>query len=173
LDGILSRPFHGETVLNDLPDGEHVLEIGFRSSELGTVYPAIAYFKVEANSPIVSILSPIAKTYNDSSVPLTFTINEPLSNVCYELNSQSYSTSGNSTLINLPAGQHNLTVYVADLAGKVTVSETVYFAVNTSAIPIVEPFPTLLVIAVTLTVVAVVAVGLLVYFKKRKRLKST
>ena len=32
-----------------------------------------------------------------------------------------------------------------------------------------EPFPTLLVFAVTVTVVAMVAVGLLVYFKKRKR----
>ena len=44
-----------------------------------------------------------------------------------------------------------------------TVSPTTSPSTNQGA----EPFPTLLVIAVTVTIVAVVAVGLLVYFKKR------
>ena len=33
----------------------------------------------------------------------------------------------------------------------------------------IEPFPTLLVVAITVTVAAVIGVGLLTYFKKRKR----
>jgi hypothetical protein len=47
--------------------------------------------------------------------------------------------------------------------------EIVTWNFTTGNFTIGEPFPTLLIIAVTITVVAVVAVGLLVYFKKRKR----
>jgi hypothetical protein len=54
-----------------------------------------------------------------------------------------------------------LTVYAKDEAGNVGASETILFTVNV-------PFPTTLVIA-SVSTVAVVGIGLLVYFKKRKR----
>jgi hypothetical protein len=47
--------------------------------------------------------------------------------------------------------------------------EIVTWNFTTGNFTIGEPFPTLLVVAVTVTIVAAVAVGLLVYFKKRKR----
>jgi hypothetical protein len=159
--------FHGETMM-DVPDGDHRLEIGFRSSQLGTVYPAIVYFRVEANNPnasvlSISVLSPATKTYNDSSIPLSFAVNEPISSAKYYLNSQSYSTSTNTTLINLPNGQYNLTVCVTDLGGRVGVSETVYFTVE-----LPEAFPTTLVAAISAVGIAAFSVGMVVYFKKRK-----
>jgi hypothetical protein len=66
------------------------------------------------------------------------------------------------TLSGLPNGDHNVTIYVTDEAGNTGVSETIYFTVD-----VPEPFPTTLVIASVITV-AIVCIGLLLYFKKRK-----
>lgn len=112
--------------------------------------------------PSILVSSPIHKVYNVSSVPLTFLIYEASSSMSYCLDGQeNVSISGNATLSGLPNGSHNLKVYVTDNSGNTGVSNAIYFSVEV-------PFPTLLVIAVTILVVAVVVVGLLVYFKKRK-----
>ena len=68
--------------------------------------------------------------------------------------------SGNATLADVPAGDHNVTFYVMDEAGNIGATETIHFTI--------ESFPTTLVVASVATVVLVSA-GLLVYFKKRKR----
>jgi hypothetical protein len=118
-------------------------------------------------SPNVSVLSLENITYNVSDVPLEFTVNEPYSRVSYSLDGQNNVTIiGNTTLTGLPNGGHNVIVYGTDEAGNVGVSQTVYFEVD-----VPEPFPTTMVIASVITV-AVVGVGLLVYFKKRKRWHS-
>jgi uncharacterized membrane protein YphA (DoxX/SURF4 family) len=69
---------------------------------------------------------------------------------------------GNLTL-HLPNGNHTLTVYATDEAGNVGASETISFSVD-------APFPTALVAVVSEAFAgAFLIVGLLVYFKKRKR----
>jgi hypothetical protein len=72
--------------------------------------------------------------------------------------------NGNTTLTDLPNGDHNVTIYATDEFGNIGASETVYFSVE-----VPEPFPTLQVVAVSVAIVAVVAIGLLIYFKKRRR----
>ena len=63
----------------------------------------------------------------------------------------------------LSTGQHKITVYANDSSGNMGVSETVFFTIP-------QPFPIITVVAVSVAiVVAVVAGGLLVYFKKHKR----
>jgi hypothetical protein len=104
------------------------------------------------------------KTYGVSDIPLNFTLSEPTSQITYSLDGQENVTiAGNTTLTNLPYGGHNITVYASDLAGNVGNSETIAFTI---AKP--EPFPTTLFIAGAVSV-AVAGVGLLGYFKKRKR----
>jgi parallel beta-helix repeat protein len=118
---------------------------------------------VDTAPPLISVSSPQNKVYNDSSVSLTFSTNEPASQMSYSLDGQDKVTiAGNTTVSGLQNGSHNLTVYVTDKYGNTGTSETIYFTVEVS-----EPFPTTLVI-VSLTSVAVAIVGLLVYFKKRK-----
>jgi hypothetical protein len=68
------------------------------------------------------------------------------------------------TLPQLSNGAHNVTVYAADEAGNMGASEAVTFTV---AVP--EPFPTVPVAVASVAAVAVASVGLLVYFKKRKK----
>jgi hypothetical protein len=164
-----------------MPDGEYSVVITARGGGSyednikvdyfwGTVYSfditsiSVVNFTV-ATPPEVLMLSPLNKTYDSSDVPLNFTVNESLSKIAYVLDYQDNMTiDGNTTLTGLSNGAHNVTVYAWDGAGNIGSSETVIFIV---AAP--ESFPTVFVSAVSVASIAVVGVGLLVYFKKRRR----
>ena len=122
---------------------------------------SVVSFIIDNTAPTVISLSVDNKTYFSSDVPLTLIVNEPVSQVNYSLDGQRNATTvGNTTLTNLPYGEHNVTVYATDLAGHVGASETIYFSVE-------EPFPTTMVIAPA-ALVAGFGVGLVVQFNKRK-----
>jgi parallel beta-helix repeat protein len=111
----------------------------------------------------VSVLSFENVLYSDS-VSLNFTVSKPVRWMSYSLDGQDNVTvTGNFTLSGLATGLHNLTVYVTDVYGITGASETVTFTIEP------EPFPTALVIAASGASIAIIGVGLLVYFKKRKR----
>jgi len=111
------------------------------------------------------VLSPETKVYNRSEVSLNFTVDEPVSQVKYSLDGQNNLTvAGNTTLAELSAGVHNVTVYARDAVGNIGASKTIPFTVANEP----EPFPTTLVIASAVTV-ATVGIGLLGYFKKRNQ----
>ena len=96
-------------------------------------------------------------------------VNETTSTVSYVLdNSQNITIVGNTTLHDLPVGEHNLTLYAWDLAGNVGASQTALFNVQVPEPILSEPFPIVTVAAVSLVGTAVVGTGLLVYFKKHK-----
>jgi len=67
----------------------------------------------------------------------------------------------------LPHGDHNVTVYATNEAGKTGASETITFTIAKPELQS-EPFPTPMFIA-PIASVAVVGVGLMVYLKKRRR----
>jgi hypothetical protein len=132
----------------------------------------VVYFVVETHKPTVTILSPVNKTYDNSSVPLIFATDEPISNASYSLDSQmKIAINGNTTLTGLSAGAHTVTVYAWDTAGTPSASETVPFTVDKQPEPTseTEPFPWLPVTAVSGAVAAMIAVAAVVYLKKRKR----
>jgi len=119
-------------------------------------------FTIDTIPPEISIPSLENKTYSAASIPLNFITNEPISQSTYSLDGQENVTvAGNTTLTELSKGDHNVTVYAKDEAGNVGASETIWFSVA-------EPFP-LVPVAVASVIVALVGVGLLFHFKKRKR----
>jgi hypothetical protein len=122
-------------------------------------------FAVDVTAPCILSLSIENKTYATSDIPLTLTTNEPVSQASYSLNGQANVTvAGNTTLKNLPYGEHRITVYATDKAGNVGASETLFFNVNAP-----EPFPVVPVAAASVAAaVAIAGAGLLVYFKKVK-----
>jgi len=155
-------------------------------------------FPFEPNNPIIIIESPTNSTYSVTSLTLNVTIKtmktlfegtNPDQNttrvVTYSLDGESpkvitetsynYNTSlgsnvtftGLAVLPELADGAHNITVhaeYDYNPYGIHRESESsVYFIIETTL-----PFPTILVVASVITV-AVVGIGLIVYFKKRKR----
>jgi hypothetical protein len=116
-------------------------------------------------SPRITVQSPQNTTYNSSEVKLDFTVNEGVSQILFSLDNKGNQTiSGNATLTGLLNGEHNVTLYVADLAGNAVSSKTLFFKVNSP-----EPFPLVPVASATVTSLILLCTGLLVYFKKRKR----
>jgi hypothetical protein len=114
--------------------------------------------------PAVSVVSPENKTYDSSNVSLAFGIDEPIVWVGYSLDGrENVTVTGNTTLTELSNGLHSVVVYANDTFGNMGRSEAATFTVDAS-----EPFPTTLVVA-SIVSVAVIGIGLLVYFKKRKR----
>jgi len=114
------------------------------------------------SSPLIELISPINATYLSTDLILEFTVNKQTSWLSYSLDGEAnIKITGNITLPKLSYGSHQIQVYATDLVGHNSPSETIYFSVA-------EPFPTTLVIASVITA-AVIGVGLLVYFKKRKR----
>ena len=124
-------------------------------------YPLMEPFT--ATPPQITLLSPVNQVYNESSVDLVFTTDEAANWTGYSLDGeQNVTVTGNTTIADLPNGSHTLTVYANDTFGSVEASETISFS-------IAEPFPTALVVAASGVSAAVIGIGLLVYFKKRKR----
>jgi len=113
--------------------------------------------------PVIDAVSPRSQMYNESSVLLVFTVNKPVSWTGYSLDGQDNVTiSDNTTLTGLHNGLHSLTVYANDTLGNMGASTTLNFNVKV-------PFPTAFVVAASTTSLGIIAVALLVYFKKRKR----
>jgi hypothetical protein len=171
--------YTGNAILSGLSDGVHGLTIRGESTFNNTI-SKFAYFTVDTVAPSVSVLSPENKTYNTTSIPLSFILNETASNMSFSLDGQpKAAVTENVTLPDLSYGSHNLTAYATDAAGNTGVSETVCFAISeeTEAQPTPppehEPFPADLVIASVVTSATVVGAGLIVYFKKRKRSETT
>jgi N-acetylneuraminic acid mutarotase len=113
--------------------------------------------------PAVHVVSPENKTCATSNVSLIFTVNKPAVWMGYSLDGQETVTvTSNTTLARLASGLHNVTVYAKDTFENTGTSETITFTITKEP----EPFPTTL-FATASALVAVVGVGLMVYFKKR------
>jgi hypothetical protein len=132
-------------------------------------YPLTQPFNSEFYAPKVppkiAVLSPVNQVFNESSVPLSFTVDKQTVWVGYSLDSQDNVTiSGNTTITDLPNGLHNVTVYARDEFDNMGASETISFSVAEEP----EPFPTALVAVAFIASAAAVSAALLVYFKKRR-----
>jgi N-acetylneuraminic acid mutarotase len=119
-------------------------------------------FGYGAAPPVIDVASPVNQAYNASSVSLDFSLNKPAVWMGYSLDGQDNVTiNGNTTMEGLSNGLHNVTVYARDYLDNTGASETVSFIVE-------SPFPIALV-AVSTASAIIIGIGLLVYFKKRKR----
>ncbi len=116
--------------------------------------------------PRITSLLPQGKEFNTASVPLDFVVDQPVYQIMYSTDNQNNVTiAGNTTLSNLSNGLHNVTVYArGKYTGEIGSSETIYFTVATSQTFSFAPIATISAFVLVLAIV-----GLLVYWKKRKR----
>jgi hypothetical protein len=99
---------------------------------------------------------------------VTFSVDKQVSWMGYSLDGLGNVTiARNMTLTGLSSGLHNITVYALDAYGVSDASKTFHFIIAEE--PKQEPFPTSLIVAASVAIIAAVGAGLLVYFKKRKR----
>ncbi len=128
------------------------------------------FLNFQNTAPKLTLLSPANQSYNESRVFLTFITDKAVNWTGYSLDGkQNVTIGGNSTIANLTNGIHGLTVYANDTFGNMGASQTINFSVVVTPIMKSEPFPTLPIAAVSVTLAAaVVATGLLVYHKKHQ-----
>jgi hypothetical protein len=118
-------------------------------------------------APAVSVFSLENATYL-GSFPLNFSLSKPAYWVGYSLDgNENVTVTGNTTLTGLSSGLHNVTVYMKDEFGNIGASKTAIFNIAE------EPFAVVPVAAASVASVALIGVGLLVYFKKRNHAKMT
>jgi hypothetical protein len=112
--------------------------------------------------PRVAVFSPWNGSFLTGDVRLIFRVNEDVDWVGYSLDGDSNITvEGDVILAGLSDGGHNIRVYARDFAGNVGASDA-YFTI-TKPEPFIAPW-----IAAAAVIVAVVSLGVLFYFKKRK-----
>jgi len=175
IQGPSSIPYEFSTVLNvsELSNGQHKMEVtaSFAANINNLFVPtydfssAPIYFTVyNTPPPAVSIISLENTTYNEIDLSLIFAVDKPTSWIAYSLDNQANITIENTTLSGLSNGSHHITVYANDTSNNMAASKTIYFSVEAP-----EPFPTVPVAVASVAAVAVASIGLLFYFKKRKK----
>jgi len=118
-------------------------------------------FELES-SPL--ILSPQNITYTVTNVSLNFSSSRFVKLVRYSLDGQDNVTiAENMTLVGLDNGSHNLTLFADNLFGNTIASKTIHFSVE-----VPESFSLALVPVTSAATLAIIGVGLFLYFKKRK-----
>ena len=143
----------------EFPADQFTLNAAYNFKVVNEQYTPIGYGTVP---PVVKVVSPENMTYSSENIHLTFMVNKPVAWLGYSLDGQeNVAIMGNTTLTRLASGRHNITVYAKDDFGNMGVSETVHFTVDV-------PFPVAPVTATSVAIVAVVGVGMIAYFKKRK-----
>jgi hypothetical protein len=166
---------------SNIPEGDHRIIIQAFGGGLYVDIKGLSYkeFRINSSSELRFSIDTIPPTIttketlnttSEQGYPLDFMVNETISTASYVLdNTQNVTIGGNTTLHDLPVGEHNLTVYAWDLAGNVGASETTLFNVQVTEPILSEPFPTVPVAAASVVaVLLVLASGLLVYHKKHK-----
>ena len=160
----------GTMVFRDLSDGSHVVTVygGYYFGGINQRYEVFKHasisFAVDTAPPSISLFSIENITYGKPDISLNFTVNELASQFAYSLDGQDNVTiAGNSTLTDLPYGDHNVTVFATDEVGNTGASETIFFTIPEPP----EPFPTTLVVASVIIIVIVFAVFLF-YMRKHK-----
>jgi parallel beta-helix repeat protein len=148
---------------DDIGDIPHIINDANKDN-----YPKMLY----GNPFVISIVSPENKTYDTSSVSITFVLTESDSILSYSLDGQANKTLiEGSMLSDLSNGSHELKVYAIDGGGKES-SDIVYFTISkdggsSSGNGDIEDFPITL-IAIVIGIVAVIGIILLYFFKIKK-----
>jgi hypothetical protein len=142
--------------LSDLSEGEHEFEVDVSATSYYNQIPApdnhivvakvksetrsLARFTVDTEAPIVSAVALTNSTGDSRAMLLSFRVNEATSGFTISLDNQANVTiQGNTTLTNLSAGAHNVTIYANDTARNTAKSEMIFFEVNSQTYVIPEP----------------------------------
>jgi hypothetical protein len=153
------------TIYGPISDGPHTLKVYSVFSDILPVY-SIINFTVDTTPPDVSLISLEEETYNASTVPLVFTVNETTSLITYILDGKVHTSDGNTTMTILRDGDHTLKVYATDEAGNAGSTETISFNVQVPISPnlAIGVLPPLLIVLIGGPII-------LIYLKKHKQSK--
>jgi len=173
LDSGVNVTISGNTTMTGLFDGEHAIEV-YANNTIGNMGESNkVHFTVDTRPPNIEILLPGNTTYRTSSVMLSLMVNEPTSWIGYTLDHKMNVTIvGNTTLLGLSDGSHDLIVYAKDAAGHVGASRVVYFSVDTEQTRPLLSTPELIITVVLISVVAATT-GFVLYRRRKSSEKPS
>ncbi len=125
------------------------------------------FFALQTTPPQITMQSPINQTYQNTTLPLSFTIDvisqaKLVNWTGYSLDGQQNVTvTGNTSLTGLSSGAHSIRVFANDSYGNIGASETLTFDV-------LESFPFAAAALVSVVVGVVLVAFVVVLLKKRK-----
>ncbi len=155
----------GDTVLTEMPEGQHSVIFYVNDTFGNLVSSAAIYFSVDTLPPSITVFSPENKTYDGSDIQSVIYVDEPVSWIGYSLDGlDNVTINSNVTLTVLGDGSHNITFYATDIVGNNGASHTIYFKIAT--------FPFVWVVGVAVTTIIVIAASYLL-LKHRKASAAT
>ena len=102
LDDQMNVTVEGNITLADLSEGEHTITVYANDTAGHMGSSETVNFTVDSVPPTIQLLSPENKTYDSTTIPLTFTVSETTSWIGYSLDNQANVTiAGNTILIGL------------------------------------------------------------------------
>lgn len=177
----------GVAFLSNLSEGSHYLTIygiySYVGSTIGTNWPAwptmmhdtqTTYFTINYGIPPSIKTLQIQNATYQNSLPLNFSVDEPVSWMGYSLDEKTNVTlTGNATLNGLSYGSHGLVIYANDTVGNMGTSGNMNFTIaNPEAFPTVQALPTVLVFILIAAIITAAAI-LLVYHKRKAKAASS
>jgi hypothetical protein len=167
------RNLVGNLSLNNLSEGWHKISVFAEIHQRSQSYNSqdnLDFFVDTA--PTVSLLSFNNRTFESSDIPLNFTVDQPTMLIQYDLDELGNRTiSSNTTLQDLPDGNHTIAIYAWDTSGNIGTTETINFTIILPKPSVLKSetslFPILPVTA-TISIAVIIAVSLLFYLKKHK-----
>jgi hypothetical protein len=162
----------GCVTLPKLSEGSHKLTV-----HLQIVYPAEAfvdevtvYFSVANNSPNITLHSIDGTVFNQSNIPLNFTVNKPASWMAYCLDNGTQTTIVGNTTLTVAPGNHTITVYANDTAGNLGQSTACFTVQVQNTATGLDTDETVILATITTVVIALVVAAVLIFSKgKRNR----
>ena len=125
--------------LPNLSEGQHKLTVYLKSDieYTATKEPfangeATVYFTVgsDRDPPRVTLDDLNGAVFNQTTVPLNFSINEPTSWIGYRLDNGTQTTITTNTNLTITPGNHNIIVYANDTSGNMGQSKVAYFTIQ-------------------------------------------
>ena len=114
--------------------------------------------------PTINLVSPENITYFDRNISVSFSPNKQVSWIGYSFDGlENVTINGNLTLMDLPFGAHNITVYAIDQYANQGSSETISFTVEEP-----ELLPLSLVVILTISILSICLIGILLFRRHRK-----
>ncbi len=167
--------FIANATLKNLSEGSHTVQV-YAHDANGYERSSSVTFKVDKNYsikphdyPKIALLSPINRIYHTSEVPLTFTVDDNLTDAYYYLANQNSShgptpkipIEGNTSLTELPDGIYDLQIVVYTEQGYT--QEMVHFTVDTQLYTD-NPNGSVILQNTLLVAIAVVAIVVVLFF---------
>lgn len=112
----------------NLPQGMHTLQITGTNGSSATQSASVDW-QVDAQGPMMQITYPMNGASTSSSVTITFTSGDSISNQC-TLDSSAVPCGNNATFINLSSGPHTFTVSGVDQFGNTGAAASVSWTVT-------------------------------------------